>query len=181
MTTSLPPLLSLHIKYILRYLRSPHSISDLEKAFPPPHNSTFIMVSSNLKPPHVDGVEVSFPTSNILLITLSRPKQMNSINHTMNWQLQQLFDWFDNTPSLRVAVITGTGPKAFCCGSDLIEIESARNAKLSTDDLTKSQPYLHDHPRSGFAGFSRRRGKKPVLAAVNGLALGGGFEVVLNR
>lgn len=37
-----------------------------------------------------------------------------------------------------------------------------------------------EHPSSGFAGLSRRRGKKVVIAAVNGVALGGGFEVVLN-
>lgn len=37
-----------------------------------------------------------------------------------------------------------------------------------------------EHPDSGFAGLSRRRGKKAVIAAVNGVALGGGFEIVLN-
>ena len=147
-----------------------------------PSTSTYatVMTPSLPKPPHVDGVAISFPTPQILLVTLNRPKQMNSVTHTMNWQLQQLFEWYDEQPGLRVAVITGSGNKAFCCGSDLIEIEQARNAKLTTDDLKKSEPYLHEHPRAGFGGCSRRRGQKPILAAVNGLALGGGFEVVLN-
>ncbi|KAM3415129.1 hypothetical protein BST61_g10254 [Cercospora zeina] len=142
--------------------------------------NNFKMAPTTMKAPHVDGVLISYPTPQILLVTINRPKQMNSVTHTMNWQLQQLFEWFDEQGPLRVAVVTGSGTKAFCCGSDLIEIEEARNAKLTTDDLKKSEPYLHDHPRAGFGGCSRRRGKKPILAAVNGFALGGGFEIVLN-
>lgn len=116
-----------------------------------------------------------------MLLTINRPKQMNSITHTMNWQVEALFTWYDEQPSLRAAIITGTGNKAFCAGSDLIEIESAQKAKLESHDVSKSQPWLHNHPQGGFAGISRRKGKKPILAAVNGIALGGGFEIVLNR
>lgn len=116
-----------------------------------------------------------------MLVTIFRTKQMNSITHTMNWQMEALFNWFDNEPSLRVAIITGSGSKAFCAGSDLLEIEEAQAAMLEQPlDITKSKPFLHDHPRGGFAGMSRRFGKKPILAAVNGVALGGGFEIVLN-
>lgn len=116
-----------------------------------------------------------------MLLTLSRPKQMNSITHTMNWYIENLFTWFDEQPSLRVAVITGSGNKAFCAGSDLIEIEASREAKLTGEDLKTAEPWLHEHPKGGFAGISRRKGKKPMLCAVNGVALGGGFEIVLNR
>ena len=98
----------------------------------------------------------------------------------MNWELEALFQWYDEETSLRVAIITGEGSKAFCAGSDLIEIESAQKAKIEKHDVSKAEPWLHQHPLSGFAGVSRRKGKKPFLAAVNGLALGGGFEVVLN-
>jgi enoyl-CoA hydratase/carnithine racemase len=129
-------------------------------------------------PPSVADTTVTFPSPNILLVTLNRPKKHNSITHSMNWQFDALWAWFDAQPQLRVAVITGSGTKAFCAGSDLIEIEAAQRARESggsAEELAK-----HAHPASGFGGFSRRRGKKPVLAAVNGLALGGGFEIVLN-
>ncbi|EME38169.1 hypothetical protein DOTSEDRAFT_75984 [Dothistroma septosporum NZE10] len=138
------------------------------------------MASLSLDPPPCDGVEVSFPEAGIMLVTLSRLKQMNSITHTMNWQIENLFDWYDDQPSLRVAIITGSGLKAFCAGSDLKEIEQAQQAKQGFQDPKKSEIWLHEHPKGGFAGVSRRKGKKPMLAAVNGLALGGGFEIVLN-
>ena len=104
---------------------------------------------------------------------------MNSLLHAHHWQLEALLKWFDDSPSLRVAILTGQGRKAFCAGSDLMELERAQQeSKLR--DVTRSKPWEHVHPPGGFAGVTRRRGKKPVLAAVNGLALGGGFEIVLN-
>ncbi|CAK4034397.1 Enoyl- hydratase, mitochondrial [Lecanosticta acicola] len=138
------------------------------------------MTGNTSSPPPCDGVETSFPHPHILLLTLSRPKQMNSITHLMNWQIAALMDWYDAEPTLRCAVITGSGSKAFCAGSDLLEIESSREAKLQGLEITKAEPWLHEHPKGGFAGVSRRRGKKPLLCAVNGVALGGGFEIVLN-
>ncbi|ETN36222.1 uncharacterized protein HMPREF1541_08499 [Cyphellophora europaea CBS 101466] len=132
----------------------------------------------HLRPPPVTDTLITFPAPHILLVTLNRPKKHNSITHGMNWEFDALWQWFDEQPSLRVAVITGSGQKAFCAGSDLIEIEEAQKAKLLGGDGPELAK--HAHPPSGFGGFSRRRGKKPVLAAVNGLALGGGFEIVLN-
>ena len=97
---------------------------------------------------------------------------MNSIPYPAHWEADAIFEWFDTEPSLRVAIITGAGSKAFCAGQDLIEQASFR----------KSPPPVsaRRHPPSGFAGVSRRVGKKPVIAAVNGFALGGGFEICLN-
>jgi len=65
-------------------------------------------------------------------------------------------------------------PPTVCAGQDLIELGS-RDPKLAL-----TQPWVGMHPPSGFAGISRRTGKKPIIAAVNGFALGGGFEIVLN-
>ncbi|KIX09796.1 uncharacterized protein Z518_00877 [Rhinocladiella mackenziei CBS 650.93] len=88
--------------------------------------------------------------------------------------MDALFKWFDNEPSLRVAIVTGAGNRAFCVGSDLIEMQ---RAKKSGDDSWKAEPYKYSHPSSGFAGLSRREGEKPIMAAVNGYALGGGWEM----
>ncbi len=98
---------------------------------------------------------------------------MNSIPFEGHTEMGQVFDWFDNEPNLRVAIVTGTGKKAFCAGQDLIQLGKIRSGAL------KASPAEMRHPVSGFAGLSRRNGKKPVIAAVNGFALGGGFEMVL--
>ena len=135
---------------------------------------------AKLNPPRCSGCTISFPSETIMLVTLSRPKQMNSVTHVMNWELEALFAWYDAEPSLRCAVITGEGTKAFCAGSDLIEIEHTQKAIIQGQDVNEAEPWLHQHPMGGFAGVSRRKGKKPLLAAVNGVALGGGFEIVLN-
>lgn len=73
-------------------------------------------------PPQAEGYILSFPTPHILLVTLNRPKAMNSIPFVLHWQMHSLFTWFDREPEMRVAVITGAGKKAFCAGQDLIEL-----------------------------------------------------------
>lgn len=98
---------------------------------------------------------------------------MNSIPFAGHWELGAVFDWFDAEPNLRVAIITGAGEKAFCAGQDLIEL-----GKLKSGGTMPHSGAMR-HPTSGFAGISRRAGKKPIIAAVNGFALGGGFEIVL--
>lgn len=116
---------------------------------------------------------LTYPAPHVLLVTINREKNRNALNYQAHWDAEAIFRWFDNEPSLRVAVVTGKGSKSFCAGQDLIEqsnnVSSERNnsGKLS-------------HPPGGFMGLSRRRGKKPVIAAVNGYALGGGFEICLN-
>jgi enoyl-CoA hydratase/carnithine racemase len=106
-------------------------------------------------------------------VTLNRPAQMNAIPFQGHWDMSLLWEWFDDEPSLAVAIITGSGPKAFCAGQDLVEVETNRKSP-------PQQPYLAGRPPSGFAGMSQRRGGKPIIAAVNGVALGGGFEICLN-
>ena len=135
------------------------------------------------EPPSVSCCAVTFPMEHIILVTISRSKQMNTVTYAMNWELDALFTWFDDEPSLRVAVITGEGSKVFCAGSDLIEIERIQKGFFGTQE-GKQRPAAdmarYVHPAGGEGGMSRRRGKKPILVAVNGLALGGGFEMVLN-
>jgi len=71
-------------------------------------------------PPKVQNAIISFPTKNIVLVTLNRPKSLNCINTTGHQELDTLWNWLDNEPSLRVGIITGAG-RAFCAGADLKE------------------------------------------------------------
>jgi enoyl-CoA hydratase/carnithine racemase len=123
-------------------------------------------------PPESTVYKLSFPAPHVLLVTINRARQMNSVPVIGHWEGDAIYAWLDNEPSLRVAVITGEGDKSFSAGADLIE--AGRNRMSG-----KRQGPDQSFPSSGFAGVSRRVGKKPIIAAVNGFALGGGFEIVL--
>jgi enoyl-CoA hydratase/carnithine racemase len=104
-------------------------------------------------------------TDHITTITFNRPEVMNAINREMHQELQAAFDDFAADPASFMCVVTGAGERAFCAGSDL---------KAAARDGHR------DYPRNGYAGLIERFDcPKPILAAVNGLALGGGFEIAL--
>ncbi|KKK17791.1 enoyl-CoA hydratase/isomerase family protein [Aspergillus rambellii] len=86
----------------------------------------------------------------------------------MSAEIQRLWEWFDTEPSLQVAIITGTG-ESFSSGADLKEWNQL-NESGTVNEMTAP----------GLAGLPRRRGGKPIIAAVNGFCLGGGFEMVVN-
>ncbi|KAG9671518.1 enoyl-CoA hydratase, partial [Aureobasidium melanogenum] len=126
----------------------------------------------SLQPPPTSVYNVTFPEPGIMLVTINRPAQMNSIPMSGHLEGQALFEWFDDEPSLTVAIVTGAGSKAFCAGGDL---------KQQRDTPYGAQPQRQQPMApSGVAGLSRRIGKKPVIAAVNGFAFGGGAEICLN-
>ncbi|KAG6151429.1 hypothetical protein E4U25_005617 [Claviceps purpurea] len=117
---------------------------------------------------------VSFPSPHIMLVVFSRPNKLNAMTVTAQYELEALFAWYDAEPSLRCAVVTGAG-RAFCSGMDLKEWNEI--AIRRSQGLAEERPM---NPPSGFGGLSRRHGKKPVIAAVNGLAFGGGLEILAN-
>ena len=61
---------------------------------------------------------------------------MNSIPFALHWAFHKLFTWFDNEPTLRVAVITGEGKRAFCAGQDLIELGKRREAGGGAENVS---------------------------------------------
>jgi enoyl-CoA hydratase len=96
----------------------------------------------------------------VLLIAMNRPDKRNAIDQQMADELSAAFDMFDAEPVFRVAVLTGTS-QVFSAGTDLKEPRSPAT------------------PTGGEYGLVRRERRKPVIAAVEGVAFGGGFELVL--
>ena len=103
------------------------------------------------------------PSDGVLTITINRPDQKNAINHDVALGIAAALDQLDADPALSVGVLTGAGG-IFSAGMDLKAF---------------AQGQFPSVPGRGFGGLTRAEVRKPLIAAVEGWALGGGFELAL--
>jgi enoyl-CoA hydratase/carnithine racemase len=104
------------------------------------------------------------------IITINKPKAMNSVSPLTSQEMEHAMNEFCDNKDEWVCIITGAGDRAFCAGNDLKW--QSQNMDIIAKEFGKLE--------CGFAGItSRKNCYKPVIAAVNGVALGGGFEIAL--
>lgn len=111
----------------------------------------------------------SMAADGVGLITIDRPDKLNSVDVATDAALRAAWAWAEQSEEIRCIVLTGAGERAFCTGADIAEYlpELRRRATDNTDDGT-------------FGGLTRSWPTgKPIIAAINGLALGGGLELAL--
>ncbi|MET7425565.1 crotonase/enoyl-CoA hydratase family protein [Dactylosporangium sp. NPDC005555] len=105
-------------------------------------------------------------TGHIAVIRLNRPEALNAVNAELSTAVGEALEQAAADPEVRVVVVTGNG-RAFCAGADLKELAAGRPVAAP------------GHPEWGFAGLVRHWIDKPLIAAVNGYAMGGGTEIAL--
>jgi enoyl-CoA hydratase len=104
----------------------------------------------------------------ILTITINRPDKLNALNQQVQKELDEIFDEVNSNDEIRGVILTGAGPKAFVAGADISEFTSF------TSEQAKAMS------ENGHRIFNKIEStSKPVIAAVNGFALGGGCELAM--
>lgn len=106
----------------------------------------------------------------VMIVTINRPEARNAVNRFVHEGVGDALEAADRDPEIRAVIVTGAGDKSFCAGADLVAL--SRGESLSPDDPDKAA--------WGFAGIVNHPISTPVIAAVNGHALGGGLEITLS-
>jgi crotonobetainyl-CoA hydratase len=126
-------------------------------------------LSEVMEPTELDDVTLLIQ-AHVATVTINRPHVMNAVDQATHQRLNRIWEQIENDPEVRVVVLTGAGGRAFCVGADM---------SASAVDKTGLQ-YWADLDPNGFGGLSLRTTLDvPVIARVNGYALGGGMEMVL--
>ena len=107
-------------------------------------------------------------TNNIAIVTLNRPDKLNALNHETLTELNKLFEYIQRAKTISVVIITGSGEKAFVAGADIKEL-SVLDKKSGLEFSLFGQSVFNKIEKLN----------KPVIAAINGFALGGGCELAL--
>lgn len=105
----------------------------------------------------------------VMTITINRPEDRNAINLAVHIGVGEALEAAEANPEIWAVIVTGAGDQAFCAGADLKAL--ARGERLTPQDPVQAA--------WGFAGLVRHPISKPVIAAVNAAALGGGTEITL--
>lgn len=105
---------------------------------------------------------------NVLIVKIQREKALNALNDETVAELQQVFDAFSADADIRCAILTGAGPKAFVAGADITEL-----SKLDVASAVETAA------RGLKLAATIQNSPKPVIAAINGFALGGGCEIAM--
>ncbi len=104
----------------------------------------------------------------VVVATIHRPEALNALNQIVLRSLAALLDWVESQSDIRALILTGAGEKAFVAGADIKQFENMTPAASE------------DFARAGQTLFTRlEKMRVPVIAAVNGFALGGGLELAL--
>lgn len=109
-------------------------------------------------------------TDKVALVTLNRPKALNALNKDLLTDLSSFLDEAKNNPEIRVVILTGSGDRSFVAGADIKEFSDFNGAQGA--DLARSGQESVFNKVENFP--------KPVIAAVNGFALGGGLELAMS-
>jgi enoyl-CoA hydratase/carnithine racemase len=102
----------------------------------------------------------------VALVTLNRPEKRNAVNGELAAALERIVKATEDDPEVRAVILTSSHDRVFCAGADLAAVASGTALSIET-------------PHGGFAGFVFANRTKPWIAAVEGIAVAGGFEICL--